>query len=154
MRTLIEFSNRYGRDAGFVLAGGGNTSMKTETELFVKGSGTSLASITEAGFVKMNRSKLAAIWQKTYPADAAAREAAVLSDMMAAKEPGEEAKRPSVETLLHNLFPQKYVLHVHPSLVNALTCSGFGRSSEQLLLRTIMDASAEPNSRQSWMSQP
>ncbi len=129
MRTLIEFSNRYGRDAGFVLAGGGNTSMKTETELFVKGSGTSLASITEAGFVKMNRSKLAAIWQKTYPADAAAREAAVLSDMMAAKEPGEEAKRPSVETLLHNLFPQKYVLHVHPSLVNALTCSEEGKAA-------------------------
>ena len=33
---------------------------------------------------------------------------------------------PSVETLLHAIFPQKYVLHLHPALVNGLTCSRVG----------------------------
>lgn len=126
---LVEFSNRYGKNPAFVLAGGGNTSCKTADTLWIKGSGTSLAAIKEEGFVKMDRAKLAAIWKNTYSADQAEREAAVLADMMAARLPGEEAKRPSVETLLHDLFPQTYVLHVHPSAVNALTCSAGGESA-------------------------
>ncbi len=133
LETLVAYSNRYGADAGFVLAGGGNTSMKTEDTLWIKGSGTSLAAIREEGFVKMDRAKLAAIWEKTYPSDQAAREAEVLADMMAAKLPGEEAKRPSVETLLHDLFPQKFILHVHPSRVNALTCSQAGKDGMKRL---------------------
>ena len=120
---LVEYSNRYGSDPGMVLAGGGNTSMKTDQTLYVKGSGTSLATITGDGFVVMSRRKLGEIWRRKYSEKQAVREAAVLEDMMAARLPGEEAKRPSVETLLHDLFPQKYVLHVHPSRVNALTCS-------------------------------
>ncbi|MBR6807245.1 MAG: SDR family oxidoreductase, partial [Clostridia bacterium] len=51
------------------------------------------------------------------------REAEVLADLMLAREAGEGAKRPSVETLLHDLFPQKFVLHVHPATVNGITCS-------------------------------
>ena len=125
--TLVKFSNKYGSNAGFVLAGGGNTSYKNKTNLFVKGSGTSLKTITEEGFVKMNRSALGAIWGKSYSADTAEREAQVLADMMAARCHGEEAKRPSVETLLHDLFPQSYVLHVHPTTVNAITCSVNGK---------------------------
>ena len=63
IETLVEFSNRYGKNAAFVLAGGGNTSYKNEDYLYIKGSGTSLAAITEEGFVKMDRAKLAAIWK-------------------------------------------------------------------------------------------
>lgn len=125
---LVEYSNRYGKTPGFVLAGGGNTSYKTENTLWIKGSGTSLATITEEGFVKMDRAKLAAIWKNTYSADQAEREAEVLADMMAAKLPDEEAKRPSVETLLHDLFPQLFVLHLHPTLVNGLTCGKEGEA--------------------------
>lgn len=122
IETLVEFSNRYGKNSAFVLAGGGNTSYKNEDFLYIKGSGTSLATITSDGFVKMERSRLAKIWENTYSPDTAVREAEVLRDLMASKCIGEEAKRPSVETLLHDLFPQTYVLHVHPSSVNALTC--------------------------------
>lgn len=122
IETLVEFSNRYGKDSSFVLAGGGNTSYKDESCLYIKGSGTSLATITSDGFVKMERARLARIWEDTYSSDSAVREAEVLRDLMAARCVGEEAKRPSVETLLHDLFPQTYVLHVHPSAVNALTC--------------------------------
>ena len=89
IESLVEYSNRYGSDPGMVLAGGGNTSMKTDQTLYVKGSGTSLATITEAGFVIMSRRKLGEIWRKKYPKDQAEREAAVLEDMMAARSTGE-----------------------------------------------------------------
>lgn len=32
-------------------------------------------------------------------------------------------KRPSVETSLHNIIGYAYVVHLHPTLVNALMCS-------------------------------
>ena len=123
---LAAMSNKYGADSAFVLAGGGNTSFKTKDKLYVKGSGTSLASIKPEDFVVMERAALDSMWDKTYPSNEKQRESEVLSDMMAARAPGEN-RRPSVETLLHNLFPQKYVLHVHPTLVNGLTCSKSGK---------------------------
>ena len=129
IETLVNFSRRFGADANFVLAGGGNTSYKDENYLYIKGSGTALADMTADKFVKMNRVALAAIWDKKYSDDVSEREAQVLADLMAAREAGEESKRPSVETLLHDLFPQKFVLHVHPAAVNGLTCSKQGKAA-------------------------
>ena len=40
------------------------------------------------------------------------------------------------------------------SFMKSFTCCGFGSSSEQELLRTIIDASADPNSKQSITSHP
>ncbi|MDR3167365.1 MAG: class II aldolase/adducin family protein [Treponema sp.] len=120
---LIALSRHYGANPDYVVAGGGNTSIKDKTTLYIKGSGTILADITADGFVTMDRGKLARIWEKTYPEKADDREVAVLADMMAAKMPGEEQKRPSVETLLHDIFPFTLVVHTHPALVNGLTCS-------------------------------
>jgi rhamnose utilization protein RhaD (predicted bifunctional aldolase and dehydrogenase) len=128
VQELVEISRFYGADTDYVIAGGGNTSFKDAAHLYIKGSGTSFAGIQAADFVKMDRSRLAAIWDKSYPLDAGQREAAVLADMMAAKCPGEEHKRPSVETLLHDLLPFAYVVHTHPALVNGLTC---GQRGEQ-----------------------
>jgi rhamnose utilization protein RhaD (predicted bifunctional aldolase and dehydrogenase) len=76
----------------------------------------------------MSREKLDAIWKKTYPADVDAREEAALADLMAAREQGEETKRPSVETLMHGFFPQAYVVHTHPSLANGITCARDGEA--------------------------
>jgi len=126
MNELVAVSRRYGADLDYVVAGGGNTSWKTADELYIKGSGTSLDTITEAGFVKMDRKKLAAIWTSSYPDDQDQRESAVLEDMMAARCAGEEKKRPSVETLLHDLLPFAFVVHTHPALVNGITCSVLG----------------------------
>lgn len=126
--TLLSMSHTYGSDSEFVLAGGGNTSYKTEDTLYIKGSGTKLATITADGFVKMDRAALADIWQQKFSSDEKTREAQVLSAMMAARCQGEEGKRPSVETLLHDLFPQKLVLHVHPALVNGMTCGKDGKN--------------------------
>ncbi len=131
MNELIAVSRRYGADPDYVIAGGGNTSWKTADELYIKGSGTSLDTITESGFVKMYRKKLAAIWTSSYPDDQELRESAVLEDMMAARCAGEEKKRPSVETLLHDLLPFSFVVHTHPALVNGITCSALGARAAQ-----------------------
>lgn len=138
MKHLIDLSNEYGQNPEFVLAGGGNTSLKEDGFLFVKGSGTTLADITETGFVKMELSKLAAIMQKKYSADLKTREAEVLEDLMNARAPG-ETKRPSVETSLHALMPFRYVVHLHPALVNGLTCAAEGRAhAEKLFGKTFL----------------
>jgi len=126
---LVEMSNRYGSNSEYVLAGGGNTSYKNDGIMYVKGSGTSLATIKAEGFVAMQMDKLTAMLDKEYPAEDDAREAAALADMMAARLPNEYAKRPSVEAILHALFPQKFVLHVHPTLVNGMTC---GKDGEKI----------------------
>jgi NAD(P)-dependent dehydrogenase (short-subunit alcohol dehydrogenase family)/rhamnose utilization protein RhaD (predicted bifunctional aldolase and dehydrogenase) len=132
IQILADMSNKYGAKAEFVLAGGGNTSYKDETTLYIKGSGTALATIKPEEFVKMDRVSLEQMWDKTYSADESEREAQVLSDMMDSRVKG-ETRRPSVETLLHDLFPQKYVLHVHPAKVNGLTCSVGGETEMKKL---------------------
>ena len=144
LAALVEYSRRYGSNPEFVLAGGGNTSFKTEDKLFVKGSGSALSTIKAEQFVKMDRAKLDEMWQKTYPIDEAEREAAVLADMMDARCKGEESKRPSVETLLHNLLSQQFVLHVHPALVNGLTCSKEGSDA---MFRLFPDAIWVPSTK-------
>ncbi|NMP36515.1 MAG: SDR family NAD(P)-dependent oxidoreductase [Clostridiales bacterium] len=123
VKDLVKMSNKYGANPEFVLAGGGNTSFKTAKELYIKGSGTTLATITQDGFVKIDRKKLSKMWSTEYPQDEALREARVLEDLMASRFPESSTKRPSVETALHDLFVQKYVLHVHPAAVNGITCS-------------------------------
>ena len=126
---LIEMSNRYGANDDYVLAGGGNTSYKENGIMYVKGSGTSLADITAEQFVAMDVAKLLDIVKKEYASNISddEREIHALNNMMAAKLPGEDTKRPSVESILHAMFPYNFVLHVHPALVNGLTCSKDGK---------------------------
>ncbi|MDR2376376.1 MAG: class II aldolase/adducin family protein [Treponema sp.] len=128
LQALVEISRFYGSNPDYVVAGGGNTSFKGRDYLYVKASGTSLADARPGDFVKMDRGALARIWGKTYPADPGEREAAVLADMMAARVPGEENKRPSVETLLHDILPFAFVVHTHPALVNGITCAQNGKA--------------------------
>lgn len=124
---IVDLSHKYGANPDFVLAGGGNTSYKDQQFLYIKGSGTTLANITEEGFVKMNRAKLNAMFERKYSSETAKREEEVLGDMMAAREPSELTKRPSVETLLHNIINYTYIVHTHPAMVNGLTCGKEGK---------------------------
>ena len=135
LEELAEISRFYGANPEYVLAGGGNTSWKDKDTLFVKSSGLSLAQAVPDSFVKMDRKNLAIILKKTYPqADSgdsfgSLREKEVLADLLAARKPGEEHKRPSVEALLHDILPFAFVVHLHPALVNALTCSQRGEAA-------------------------
>ncbi|MDR1135850.1 MAG: class II aldolase/adducin family protein [Clostridiales Family XIII bacterium] len=136
LEKLVELSNRYGARPEYTLAGGGNSSYKNNGEMYVKASGTRLATIESEGFVGVDRHKLAYIMQKEYSADEKQREAEVLADLMEARLPGSETKRPSVETLLHNLFTEAYVLHLHPAAVNGLSC---GRGGEMAAREIFAD---------------
>ncbi|GHV70404.1 short-chain dehydrogenase [Spirochaetia bacterium] len=129
LENLVEVSRYYGKNPDYVLAGGGNTSWKDGDLLYVKASGMALADVESASFVKMDRKALAKIWGKNYPAEAAERESAVLADMMAARLPGEDQKRPSVEALLHDIMPFTFVVHLHPAKINGLTCSRMGEAA-------------------------
>ncbi len=128
LQILTKLSNRYGTGTDWVIAGGGNSSVKNEKTLWVKASGTTLGGITPEGFVEMNRQKLAAIWDSQYPSDPDTREQRALADLLAARVGGESAPRPSVETLMHDVFPHTFVLHTHPTLVNGLGCAVDGES--------------------------
>ena len=121
IEQLIEVSRRYGADSRFVIAGGGNTSYKTADRLWVKASGHALATITEDGFAVLDRSGLNPMGTKAYSADTAVREAQVKEDLAAACITKD--RRPSVETSMHNAIGYAFVVHLHPTMVNALMCS-------------------------------
>jgi NAD(P)-dependent dehydrogenase (short-subunit alcohol dehydrogenase family)/rhamnose utilization protein RhaD (predicted bifunctional aldolase and dehydrogenase) len=132
---LVEVSRKYGGDDRFVIAGGGNTSFKTEDRLWVKASGHSLATIDEDGFAVLDRNLLNPMGEKEYSRDVTEREAQVKNDLAAACITKD--RRPSVETSLHNCMEAAFVVHLHPTLVNGLMCS---RDAESLCAHFFPEA--------------
>ncbi len=122
MEVLLKLSHHYGADPEFVIAGGGNTSVKVGDRLFVKGSGHALATIPAEGFVEMDRSKLEALLCSTLSDERMKREEGFKAATLAARIHPEKNQRPSVEALLHHLMPRQYVVHTHSTLVNMVTC--------------------------------
>jgi rhamnose utilization protein RhaD (predicted bifunctional aldolase and dehydrogenase)/NAD(P)-dependent dehydrogenase (short-subunit alcohol dehydrogenase family) len=131
IQQLIEISQFYGRDNRFVIAGGGNTSYKNAEKLWVKASGSSLATITEDGFAVLDRAKLNLMSDKVYSANAAEREEQVKNDLADATIT--KGKRPSVETSMHNVIDFAFVVHMHPTLVNGLMCANNAQADLQKL---------------------
>jgi len=127
LEKIIALSRYYGSDPDFLLAGGGNTSIKTEDSLFIKASGFSLADIDKDGFVEMVRSKVSTILKKTYSRDPVEREEQVKNDMLNARRYPEKKTRPSVETMFHEQIRYKFIVHTHPGFINGLTCSMDGK---------------------------
>ena len=121
IQELISISQFYGKDNRFVIAGGGNTSYKNAERIWVKASGSSLASITEDGFAVLDRSLLNPMSEKQYSENAAEREEQVKNDLAAATIT--KGKRPSVETSMHNAIDYAFVVHLHPTAVNGLMCA-------------------------------
>lgn len=128
LSDLIEISRFYGRKKDYVIAGGGNTSWKNETELWIKGSGAALDNIEREGFAVLDRKSLKEIYTRSYSTDPVKREAEVKEDLQRACRPGVNV-RPSVETSLHDLINYSYVVHTHPTLINAITCSNLAQDT-------------------------
>jgi rhamnose utilization protein RhaD (predicted bifunctional aldolase and dehydrogenase)/NAD(P)-dependent dehydrogenase (short-subunit alcohol dehydrogenase family) len=127
LEVISKLSRFYGSDPSIVLAGGGNTSCKVSDRLFVKASGTSLATMTPDGFVVMDRRQLDALANATLDANPETREAQFQAAISAARCEPQKGQRPSVEVLLHHLLPSTYVVHSHATIVNTLTCSLHGQ---------------------------
>jgi NAD(P)-dependent dehydrogenase (short-subunit alcohol dehydrogenase family)/rhamnose utilization protein RhaD (predicted bifunctional aldolase and dehydrogenase) len=137
LRELIDVSTYYGGNKDFVIAGGGNTSYKDEQTLWIKASGRSLAYLSENDLVSLNREKLHRISSATYSDDPVTREEQVKSDMISSIVGNEKNNRPSVETSLHEIIEYKFIVHLHPTLVNGLLCS---RNAKSLTLKLFGDS--------------
>jgi len=72
--------------------------------------------------VQLSLSRLNTLFNIELPSNSDERERVVLEEMLAAWLPG-QTRRPSVETLLHALFPFRFVVHLHPALVNGMLCA-------------------------------
>ncbi|GHO48273.1 bifunctional aldolase/short-chain dehydrogenase [Ktedonospora formicarum] len=131
LAQLVARSRRLGEDRSICNWGGGNTSAKTdaidfrgrETRiLWVKGSGSDLASCTEASFTGLYLDDLSPLLE---------REAMSDTDMVnylahCFYEPGRP--RPSIETLLHAFLPFAHVDHTHADAANYFACAADGEA--------------------------
>jgi rhamnulose-1-phosphate aldolase/alcohol dehydrogenase len=127
---VVYRSNLLGADRALANRGGGNTSAKgvvsdhagRETRaLWVKGSGTDLATITAAGFAALRLEEILPLRARVAMTDAEMVEYL----RRCALEP--DQPRPSIETLLHAFLPAAHVDHTHPDAVIALTSTPRGR---------------------------
>lgn len=102
--TLAAFSARIGADPLLIQGAGGNTSVKADGVLWIKASGTMLADAERREIF--------------VPCDLNAMRASMAAHEERADRPAEFALgsgtlRPSIETSLHAVFPQRVVIHVH-----------------------------------------
>lgn len=136
IKDLIEISGFYGADKNFVIAGGGNSSFKNEETIWVKASGQPMATLTEEGLVALSRIKLHEISGKKYSDDPVEREDQVKTDLYKSILDPLQNRRPSVETSLHEIIRYRFVVHLHPTLVNGVLCS---RNAKNLTLQLFGD---------------
>jgi rhamnose utilization protein RhaD (predicted bifunctional aldolase and dehydrogenase) len=114
-------SQLLGQDKDLVLHGGGNTSLKMDEILYVKGSGWNLDTIEKGGFSPVDLNTLIAM---------ASRE--TLSDTQMVKEQREAMSdqsfpNPSIEAILHAIIPFDFVDHTHADAVVTLTNTPNGK---------------------------
>ena len=127
---LVYRSNLLGSDRRVVNIYGGNTSAKImETDhlgrsmevLWVKGSGSDVADITEQGFAGLRLAEITPL---------IARQAMSDEEMVAYLSHCTHAlnrPRQSIETLLHAFTPARHVDHTHPDAVISLACASGGQ---------------------------
>lgn len=131
LEELVYRSHLLGADRAVANWGGGNTSVKTrETDfrgrqvevLWVKGSGSDLATMQEKHFTALNLEDIRPLLEREEMADE--EMVAYLERCML------DSKRPraSIETLLHAFLPFKHVDHTHPDAIISLCCTEGGRA--------------------------
>lgn len=130
LASLTYRSRLLGADRTLVNIYGGNTSVKeTETDhvgrsvpvLWVKGSGSDIADITERGFAGLKLEEVSPLFDRPSMTD---EEMIAYLDRTAF-----ETGRPrqSIETLLHAFVPAKHVDHTHPDAIISIACSPNGQ---------------------------
>jgi rhamnulose-1-phosphate aldolase/alcohol dehydrogenase len=129
LEALVYRSNLLGADRALANQGGGNTSSKgtvvnhagrEQRVLWVKGSGTDLASIAEAGFPALRLDEVLPLRDRESMDDATMVDYLLRCGLIP------NQPRPSIETLLHAFIPAQHVDHTHPDAIIALTSSPDG----------------------------
>jgi rhamnulose-1-phosphate aldolase/alcohol dehydrogenase len=128
--AIVYRSNLLGSDRALANQGGGNTSSKgtavdhagnEQRVLWVKGSGTDLATITPMGFAALRLDEVLALRERDAMDDAS------MVDHLRRSALAPDQPRPSIETLLHAFIAAAHVDHTHPDAIIALTSSPEGR---------------------------
>ena len=107
-------SRLIGGNPDLVLQGGGNTSLKMQDTLYVKGTGADLSSVTEEHFTALDLPKLRQLLDDPQCSDAGR-----MHGVEACKK-NALAVKPSIETLMHAALPYPYVEHAHADAVLAV----------------------------------
>jgi rhamnose utilization protein RhaD (predicted bifunctional aldolase and dehydrogenase) len=123
---LVEVSARVGRDLDLVQAGGGNTSLKEDGTLWVKASGKWLVHAAEDD-----------MFLPVPMTDIARQLAAEDEKFPEYKTRTGAALRPSVETAVHAVMPQRVVIHVHSVRTIAWAARAHGAEGVAPLLETV-----------------
>ena len=130
LEALVYRSNLLGADRALANQGGGNTSAKGTTVdhagheqrvLWVKGSGTDLATIDASGFAALRLDEILPLRERDAMDDSS------MVDYLRRCGLTPDQPRPSIETLLHAFIPAPHVDHTHPDAIIALTASPSGR---------------------------
>jgi len=126
LEKLVEVSARVGRDLDLVQAGGGNTSVKENGTLWVKASGKWLIHAADDD-----------MFLPVPMADIARQLAAEDEKFPEYKTRTGAALRPSVETAVHAVMPQRVVIHVHSVRTIAWAARAHGVEGVAPLLENI-----------------
>ena len=107
-KSLINITEKVGRDINLVQGPGGNISFKSNGFMYIKASGAKMSDVKNKNiFVKTDHYKILASLKQNDP------------DPIKNSWDKSSLMRPSIETTMHALMPHKYVLHVH--CVNTLS---------------------------------
>src|SRR5438105_7349441 len=131
LAQLVARSRKLGADRSICNWGGGNTSAKADEVdfrgrpariLWVKGSGSDLASVTEASFTGLYMADVLPLLDRERVSDSE------MVDYLAHcfYEPGRP--RPSIETLLHGFLPFAHIDHTHADATNYFACAANGEA--------------------------
>ena len=129
LEALAYRSNLLGRDRAVANYGGGNTSTKSRERdhagrevdvLWVKGSGSDLATIGDRQFTGLKLDEVLPLMQRDEMEDQE------MVSYLASCQLGPDMPRGSIETLLHAFVPYPQVDHTHPDAINMICCSEGG----------------------------
>lgn len=126
--ALLDISARVGADPLLVQGAGGNTSIKEVGTLWIKASGLWLAHARQRDvMVPVALDPLLEALERNDPATEKAQDF-VISEM------NPSGLRPSIETTVHALMPQKVVIHVHcvETIATAVQTNGAAIAAERL----------------------
>ena len=133
LNDMVALSHRFGDDPEYTRGGGGNISVKADGVLYIKPSGTSLATLTAQSVIALDMRPLLELLDASPERPVAPGTDLVMQVAIGARVGARDDRRPSVESLFHALLPERFVLHTHPTIVNAVTCATQGAEIAQRL---------------------
>ena len=112
VEELVYLSRYFGTRFDCIQASGGNISVKNSSgKAYIKSSGCALADLTlSSNYCIVDIENVNKLLSQDVPLD----------EILNLYKSDDSGKRPSMETPLHTILPQKYVVHIHPIFILAV----------------------------------